>query len=712
MTTLHHRTCGLCDALCRIRVEVEDGQVRRISGLAEDPFSMGHICPKAVSLGDLQTDPDRLRSPMRRTPRGWEEVSWDDALDEAATRLARVRRDHGHDAVGLYLGNPNVHHYGNVLALTLLTGLLDSRARFSAQSLDNLPHAFAAHQMFGHNLLMPVPDIDRTDWMLILGANPWVANGGGMSSGHVRRRFEALRARGGRVVVCDPRRTETARHADVHHAIRPGGDAALLLGMLHTVFDEGLVVDGPWRRWTTPLEPLAAMATRFPVDRVAPHAGLAPEVIRQLARQLARTPRAVIYPRLGACTQAFGGLTCWLVTVLCTLTNHLDTPGGLMFSQPPIDIVAITKLAGVTGSYLPGSSRRTGLPSIHDELPVASLCEEIETPGAGQVRAMITLAANPVLTAPNGPRLEAALSGLDVHIAIDPYLNETSRLADLVLPAAMPLERAHYPLGLSAITVRTVAAYSEPLFPLDGARDDWDILTDLTGRLARTEGRWGWRGAVAAARRLGAEGLLDLLLKTGPHGTWRGGTLDLDTLRKSDTTVDLGPMTPSLPHRIATESGQVHLTPRACLADLDRLDAALTQDVPPLVLIGRRHLRSANSWLHNSHRLVKGKDRCTLRVHPRDAVPRQLASGDEATLSTHIGTLRVRVEVNDEMRPGVVSLPHGWGHHRSGTRQRIAREHAGVSINDILDHTVVDPLTGTSVLNGQAVHLEKAPPEP
>ena len=702
---VHHRTCSLCDALCRLRIDMEDGQISRIAGEPTDPFSRGHVCPKAVALKDLYEDPDRLRAPLRRTPTGWEEIGWDEALDEASDRLAAIRRAHGPDAVGLYVGNPNVHHVGNLLGLALLTEAMPTRARFSAQSVDNLPHEFAGLHMFGHPLLFGVPDVDRADHLLILGANPWVSNGGGMSSGDVRRRVRAVQERGGRVVVVDPRRTETAAAADAWHAIRPGSDALLLLAMLHVLFAEGRVDGGAWRAWSTGLPELEALAARFPPARVAETVGLAPEVITELARELAAAPRAAIYGRLGVCTQTFGGLAAWLVVVLHAVTGNLDRAGGLLFSRPAIDTPGLTAWSKGFLSWQPGATRGRGLPAFAGELPLAALAEEIETPGPGQLRALVCAAGNPVLSAPSGPRLEAALGRLDFRLSISMYLDETARLADLVLPACSPLERPHYPMGLSSITVRTVASWSEPLFTPEGARDDWEIFSALAQRLARREGRWGMLAATWGARALGVRGLVDLLLRVGPYGRWRGGGLDLATLRASPVTLDLGPLEPSFPRRLRTPDRKAHLAPAVMLQDVARLEAALAEGslVAPLVLIGRRDLRSNNSWMHNSARLVRGAPRCTLQMHPADAASRGLVDGALVELRAAAGAVVAPLELTSGLRPGVVSLPHGWGHGRPGTRQAVADAHPGVSVNDITDDQRVDLLTGTAAFSGTEV---------
>ena len=707
MPHLHRRVCSLCDAQCGLVIELDDGEITRIRGDRDDPFSMGHVCPKAVALQDLYTDPDRLRTPLVRRDGELREASWDEALDEAARRLAAVRREHGKDAVGVYLGNPNAHHFGNLFAIALLAPTLDTANRYSATSVDNLPHMFAALHMFGHQLVYPVPDVDRTDHMLVLGANPWVANGGGMSSGDVRQRLKGIQERGGRIVVLDPRRTETAEIADAHHFLRPGSDALLLLAMLHVLFDEDRIDGGDWRTWATGLDALGDLAATWRPERVAQATGLAPETIRTLARELAAAPRAVVYARLGACTQTYGGLAAWLAVVVTAVTGNLDRPGGLMFSRPAVDTVGITAMLGEGGSYEPDATR-SGLPAFSGERPVAALADEIASPGEGQVRALVTVAGNPVLSAPNGRRLEGLLPGLETLVCVDLYLNETSRLADVVLPATSPLQRDHYPLGLASISVRNRASYAPALFEADGGRDDWLILTELCRRLAAVERR-PWALALRALQSLGPRRVLDGMLRFGPYGRWRGGTLDLATLERQGTA-DLGPLEPSLPGRLKTPDGRAHLAPLVLLEDVRRLEAALDRGdfaVQP-VLIGRRHLRSNNSWMHNSPRLVKGKPVCTLLVHPDDAEAAGLADGGDAVLRSRTGEVRVPVQVSDEIMPGVVSLPHGWGHHRDGARLDVAAAHAGVSANDVTDDRRVDALTGTAAFSGTPVTIEAA----
>ncbi len=681
-------------------ITVEGDRVTDVRGDDDDPFSRGYICPKATALADLHEDPDRLRRPVVRDGAAWREVGWDEAYDLVATRLRELRARHGKDAIGVYQGNPTAHNLGLVTFGQLLLRTLGTRNQFSATSLDQLPHMLAALLMFGNQLLMPVPDIDRSELFICLGANPLASNGSIMTAPDVRGRLKAIRDRGGRVIVLDPRRTETAERADRHLFIRPGTDAVLLLAMIRTLFDEGLA--SPGRIPVAGLDALQGAARPWTADRAAAITGVPADEIRGLARALAGTRRAVLYGRIGVCTQEFGGLAAWLCYAVNALTGHLDEPGGLMFTTPAIDPLPLAARLGFDGGFARWRSRVSGKPEFGGELPVAVLAEEIETPGAGQIRALITSAGNPVLSAPGGPRLERALGTLEFMVSIDPYINETTRFAHVILPPTSPLERSHYDVALNAFAVRNVAKYSPALFPrAAGDRHDWEICLALWTRLgpARRLGPLA-RLLERGLGRLGPEAILELGLRTGPH------RLSLARLREAVHGLDLGPLEPRLPARLGTSDRAVQLAPAALLADLPRLERRWAR--PPdggLVLIGRRHLRSNNSWMHNSERLVKGPPRCTLLIHPEDAAPRKLADGGRARVSTRTGAIELPVEITDAMMRGVVSIPHGWGHGREGVRLRVAARVPGASMNDIVDPAAIDELSGTSALTGQTVEV-------
>ena len=681
-----------------------------VRGDDADPFSKGYICPKGTALADLHHDPDRLRRPVRREGSSWIEMDWEEALDLVATKLDGIRRAYGRDAIAVYQGNPTAHNLGLLTYGQLLLRSLGTRNLYSATSLDQLPHMLAALQMFGNQILMPVPDIDRTDFLICLGANPLASNGSIMTAPDMRGRLKAIRDRGGEVIVLDPRRTETAEKADRHLFIRPGTDPVLLLAMANAMFSSGL---RPSRVPHTGLDELRAACAAWTPERAAPITGVAADDIRMLATKLASTQRAVLYGRIGVCTQEFGGLSAWLCYAVNALAGHLDEPGGLMFTTPAVDPVPLSATLGIDGGFARWRSRVSGKPEFGGELPMTVLAEEIETPGNGeekiQIRALVTSAGNPVLSAPGGPRLERAFTTLDFMVSIDPYINETTRLAHVILPPTSVLERAHYDVALNAFAVRNVAKYSPPLFErAPDTRHDWEICLGLWRRLGLPSHLGaGAKLVEKLGGTLGPEAVIELGLQTGPHGALRRGLkgLTLGKLRKQPHGVDLGPLEPRLPGRLKTADRRVHLAPSIYLADLARLETRMGKASAGLVVIGRRHLRSNNSWLHNSERLVKGPDRCTIMMHPDDAAARSLSDGDVARVSTKTGAIELSVEITDAMMRGVVSIPHGWGHSKKGARLRVAASVPGVSINDILDPAMIDELSGTSVLTGQPVEV-------
>jgi anaerobic selenocysteine-containing dehydrogenase len=711
--TVHYRACNLCEAICGIEITVEDGDIVAIRGDRDDPFSKGHICPKAVALQDIHDDSDRLKRPIRRSRDGdWEQVSWDAAFDETADRLRQVQSTHGRDAVAVYVGNPAVHNYGSLLFGPPLFRTLRTKNQYSATSVDQLPHHLAATLMFGHQLMVPVPDIDRTQFMLILGANPAVSNGSMMTAPGVRRRLKELRQRGGRLIVIDPRRTETAELADRHFFIQPGTDAFLLAALLHVVFEEGLDDPGRLVDFTNSIDTVRDLVSGFPPDAVAAAIGIPAEEIGRLARDFAAAPSAVCYGRIGVSTQEFGGLCQWLINVLNIVTGNLDRPGGAMFTTPAVDLLTRTGRGGI-GRW---RSNVRSLPSFGSELPVAALSEEILADGPRRVRALLTLAGNPVLSTPNGGQLDRALASLDFMVSIDFYLNETTRHADLILPPTGPLEHDHYDLAFHVLAVRNTARYSPSVFePAADTRHDWQILGELQRRLDRRP--LGQRARQWIALHLGPRRLLDLGLRTGPYGSGFapfGSGLKLATVERAVHGVDLGPLQRRLPHRLFTPDKRIELAPELFSADLSRLARRLDDtrtshpDADTLLLIGRRQLRSNNSWMHNYPRLMGGRPRCTLLVNPEDAARLSLVDGANAVVQSRVGRAVVPVEISEELMPGVVSLPHGWGHDREGIRLATAQQHPGASINDLTDDGAVDELVGTAILSGVPVRVQPA----
>ena len=710
------KTCPLCEAMCGLRIEVENGSVQSIRGDCDDPFSRGHVCPKAVALTDIHTDPDRLQRPMLRNAHGWKEISWSEALDLAARGLHQVQKKNGRSSVAVYLGNPTVHNLGAMLFVPIFLRSFGSRSVFSATSVDQLPHMVAAQQMFGHRMLVPVPDLDRTDFLLILGANPVASNGSMMTAPDVARRLRAIRDRGGRIVVVDPRKTETAQASDEHVFIRPGTDALLLLAMLRIVLGEGAEI-GPLADLCDGLEDLRDLAGDVDLELCATCTGIELPTIRRLASQLMEAPRAACYGRMGASTQAFGGLCQWLVTTLNTVTGNLDREGGAMFTEPAFDLVRGPRAFALgRGRLAQRVSRVRALPDFASELPVAALAEEMLEPGEGQIRGFVCFAGNPVLSTPNGSQLERGLQSLDFMISVDPYLNETSRHANLILPPTSPLEREHFDIAFHSLAIRNTAKYSPPVFePSPDAQHDWQILHELQQRVVDLRAGKRLKNRVMAnmLRRMGPAGLLDLGLRFGPRGPGLNpfsNGLTLKRLRRQPHGVDLGPLQSCLRNRLPSAHPRINLTPKACVDDVKRLWQTF-RDQPGsfansrLLLIGRRHVRDNNSWMHNTRRLMRGSPRCTLFMHPVDAGRLDLSDGDEATVRSRTGQVCVRVTVTDDVMPGVVSLPHGYGHSRPGIRLSVAEQHAGASINDLTDDQAVDELTGNAVLNGTPVSV-------
>ena len=698
---LHHRACHLCEAICGLTIETataEDGSVaiQSIKGDPQDSFSRGHICPKAVALQDIQNDPDRLRQPMRRIGSQWQPIGWDEAFALVAERLAAIQTAHGANAVGIYQGNPSVHNYGLMTHSNYFLGLLKTRSRFSATSVDQLPHHLVSMQMYGHGLLLPVPDIDATDFMLVLGGNPLASNGSMMSVPDVEKRLKAIKARGGKLVVVDPRRSETAAIADQHLFIRPGQDAALLIGILNTLFEENL-----GRASHLPVsgvEEVRAALSGFSVAAMSERSGIAEAVIRQLARDFAAADKAVCYGRMGVSTQVFGTLCQWLVQLINLVSGNLDRVGGAVCALPALDVVGATR----GGNFNRWQSRVSGLPEYGGELPVAALAEEMLTPGEGQIRALITVAGNPVSSTPNGRQLDRALQGLEFMVSVDLYINETTRHADLILPSTAPLEHDHYDSSFYNLTVRNVSRFNEAILPKpQGALHDWEIFVGLAKAFAAHTG-------VDLKPTMAPEQMIDMGLRFGPYGDKSEHKLSLATLREHPHGVDLGPLSSNLAQRLKTTDQQVQAAPALLIGDLERFAAQAQPSADELLLIGRRHVRSNNSWMHNFHRLVKGKPRHQLLMHPQDLTARGLTDGQRVRVQSRVGVVEVEVASSEEMMPGVVSLPHGWGQGQQGVQMDIATRLPGVSANDLTDERFLDALSGNAALNGVPVQVAAA----
>jgi anaerobic selenocysteine-containing dehydrogenase len=697
----HYRACHLCEAICGLVIETEGADIVSIKGDKADPLSRGHICPKAIALKDLHSDPDRLRAPVKRVRSddhkdSWQEISWDEALNTTATRLAQIIAEHGVNAVGIYMGNPSVHNYGMMTHQGNLFQHIRSNNRFSATSVDQLPHHLTSLWLYGHKLLIPVPDVDNTDYLLMLGANPLASNGSIWTVPDVKKRLKGLTGRDGKLVVIDPRRTETAAIASEHLFIRPGTDALFLLALLNTIFSENLGKPGALAAFTSGLEEVATAIKAFTPELAAAHTGIEADTIRRVAREFAAAEKAVCYGRMGVSTQAFGALCQWVIQLLNIATGNLDKPGGSLFASPAVDTLK-TSSPGGHGRHL---SRVRKLPEFDRELPAACLAEEISTPGEGQIRALFTGAGNPVLSTPNGRRLDSAMETLEFMVSLDPYINETTRHADIILPPTSALEHDHYDISFHVFAVRNTARYNEAVFDKpQGSLHDWEIFNQLGNRVAKLLDK-PEQPAVAPHE------IIDIGLQMGAHGP---EGLSLEKLRQNPSGIDLGPLRSQLPERLATPQKTIRCDTPQAMADLHRLFEQFQQpDATELRLIGRRHVRSNNSWMHNYHRLMKGRDRCTLMMHPDDMANQGIEPGARATLSSRVGSVDVAVEASVDMMPGVVSLPHGFGHDRQGIRMQTAVTHAGVSCNDVTDEQYLDVLSGNAAVNGVPVTVRPA----
>ena len=698
---LHYRACNICEAICGLVIEEQNNVIINIKGDSQDTFSKGHICPKAFALSDLQSDPDRLRRPVKRTGTTWQEISWDEALDYVAQGLMESRKNHGKDSIGVYLGNPNSHNYGLLIHSRPFLKLLQSRNIFSATSVDQLPHHVVSYWMYGHQMLIPVPDIDNTQHFLIIGANPVVSNGSLMTAPGMRRRLKAIQNRGGKVVVIDPRKTETARLADKHSFICPGTDVIFLLAFIHVLFEESLVAPGRLSEHLEGLNRIRSIVAPYSPDNASEITKISSSDIRSMAREFARAESAICYGRIGVSTQEFGALCQWLIQLINILTGNLDVPGGTLFPLPAIDLVGQNLMS--KGRPASEYSRISARPSFGGELPVSVLSEEILSTGDDQIRALITIAGNPVLSTPNGRQLDKALTSLDIMVSLDYYINETSRHADIILPPTTPLERDHYAIPFYALSVRNVTRFNPPVLPKpDDSLHDWEILANL-GRRLGGKLNLPWQQTYSPDR------LVNLALANGPYGQRSRHPLGLNLkkLRQHEHGLDLGPLQPSLPSRLCTADKKINCVPDIFTKDLARVEQRMknTSVDKKLLLIGKRELRSNNSWLHNHQRLVKGEKHCLLYIHPQDFEDRGLKEGQLAVVKSKIDEITVPVMVTSEIMQGVVCLPHGWGHGRENVKMSVATQNQGVNINDLTDDKFIDELSGVSALNGVPVTI-------
>ena len=703
---IHYRACHLCEAICGLEITTQGDKVIRIKGDKKDPVSQGYICPKATAIADIHTDPDRIRQPMRKIDGQWHAVSWSEAIDYTAQRIVEVQQNHGDDSMAFFAGNPGVHNYGNMTHGTLLRRAVKTKHHFSATSLDQLPHHLAAYSMYGHQFALPIPDIDRTQTFVMLGGNPLASNGSMMTAPNIVNRLKALQQRGGQLVVIDPRRSETASMANEHIFIKPGTDALLLMAIIHVLFERDWVRLNHLSSHIEGLGHVRKAAQTFTPEWASEHTGIDTETIITLARQLSSEPKAVLYGRMGVSVQEFGGLCQWAIQVINLLIGATDSEGGALLTSPAFAYVK----PGTPGKghFDRFRSRVSGLPEFAGELPAVCMAEEILTPGEGQIRGMITIAGNPLISSANTEALEAAFESLDFYVAIDFYINATTRHADVILPPTSPLEHDHYDLAFLRLAVHNSTRYNPAVFDKpEGALDDWEIFNQLSARISELK-KHPFKPLPAPIE------VIDQGIQRDHYGPESGSSwaLTMEKIKQAPHGIDLGPLQSGMADRVSTESGNIDAAPEIYLNDLRRLEQRFsgpqTHSEHDLLLIGRRHIRSNNSWMHNYHRLVKGKPRWQLIMNPADLDARGLQDNDTVTIQSRVGSVTTQVVSSDELMPGVISLPHGWGHQKKGIKMGIASQQEGVNCNRLTDDQFFDALCGNAALNGVPVSVSKA----
>jgi anaerobic selenocysteine-containing dehydrogenase len=694
---IHYRTCNLCEAMCGLKITYKEKKVISIVGDKKDPLSKGYICPKSQALKDLYEDSDRLKTPIKRTENGWKNISWTEAFDEVENQIKKIQEEYGNNAVATYQGNPNVHNVGSMLYGGPFLKSLKTKQKYSATSADQLPHHIASLKMFGHQMLIPIPDIERTDYLLILGANPGASNGSLLTAPGFSQKIKNIQKRGGEVINIDPRYTETSKISSNHFFINPGKDALLLLSLLYVIFEQGIDEKTHLSSHLKGLEEIKEIIKKYPPQKTAAIIGIDSLEIQKIAKNFMKSKTAVCYGRMGVSTQEFGGICQWLINVINIVTNNMDKAGGAMFTEAAIDLVFMTGMQGKVGNFDRYRSRVHDLPEYSGELPVATLADEMIVEGEGQIKMLICTAGNPVLSTPNGKKLEKALEGLDFMVSIDIYLNETSKYANIILPSTNGLETLHYDLVFHQLAIRNTAKLSEVLFEKDeNQKHDWQILNELTERITGKK------------NPLTPEMMLDNMFK---FSSYKAANLSVKKLKENPSGIDLGALQPLLTKRIFTQDKKINISPKFFIDDLKRLDKELfntngeDKTNYPFALIGRRHLRNNNSWMHNSKLLMKGKNRCTVLMCPKDANNLSITNHQKIRITSNVGSIELPVEISDEMKEGVLSIPHGFGHNRQGTKIKLAEENAGESINDLTDDYNIDKLTGNVNFSGTRVKV-------
>ncbi|MCB1176924.1 MAG: molybdopterin-dependent oxidoreductase [Leptospiraceae bacterium] len=706
ITKTIYRACNLCEATCGLRFEFNDDNSISVKGDKEDPFSRGHLCAKGPEMLSIYNDPDRLKFPMKRTGDSWKQISWVEALSETATKLHEIQKKYGNDSVGIYLGNPNVHNYGSILFGPKFFGKLKTKNLFVATSVDQLPHHLTSHFLYRNHFLIPIPDIERTKYFLILGGNPFASNGSMMTAPDIKKRLKEIQERGGKVVTIDPRKTETADFASDHIFIKPGTDIYFLLSMIHILFKENLIKNNHVLQLTKSIDELKSIAENFPPEDTENITGIKSEITYKITREFAKSESGVCYGRMGLSTQEFGTSCQWATNIINILTGNLDSPGGSMFTNPAADITNDKGSLDIFDRY---RSRIRNLPEYNGEFPVAIMADEILTPGQGQIKTLITSAGNPVLSTPNGTKLDKALSELEFMVSIDFYLNETTRNANIILPPTSALEHDHYDLVFNVFAVRNNAKYSIPVFdPPEGTLHDWQILSDLAKRMDLLNKGKPLPDTVVESK-IKPTDFLNHWLTAGTYG--KSHELNVKKLEENPHGIDLGPLQKNLPEKLRTEDKKINLVPEPIAKDFDRIlkrkIELIGNNSDQLLLIGRRHLRNNNSWMHNIPKLMTGKNRCTILIHPEDAKKLNISNEENILVKSNKGEIQIEAEISDKIMQGVVSIPHGFGHNKKGIKLSTAGKFAGVSINDLTDEERIDEVSGNAAFSGTPVSIKK-----
>jgi anaerobic selenocysteine-containing dehydrogenase len=704
MAQVNYSFCNLCDSCCGLIIEHDGQQILSIRGDKDNVLSRGHVCPKCLALMDIYNDPSRIRKPLRKRGKEWEEISWKEAIEETAERITDIQKKYGNDSLAFFFGNPVAHNYATLLTILPFINTLKTKNIYTANSVDAWPRLLVSILLYGNQALLPIPDIERTKYFLILGANPIISHGSVMTAPDCKRRFRELQERGGKIVVIDPRRSETAKIADEHYFIKHGTDHLFIFSMLHILFKEKLIKLNHLSNKIEGIKEVEVLAREFAPEKFSEQTGIETKVIYKITREFAKADSAVCYGRMGTRTQKNATVTTWLIDLLNILTGNIDSPGGAMFTTPAVDLVGMAKLLRRTDWFGRTRSRVNGFPDLTGELPVAALYDELERHGAGQIKALLTLAGNPVLSLPNSKRFEKALKNLEFMVSIDFYINETTQYSNIILPPVTYLESDHYPIIELATSIRNTAHYSDTVIsPAADSKQEWEILEYLGRNIGSNRGILEKTKAIlkyVILKKVGPERILDILLRFGPH------KLSLQELRKYPHGLDLGGLKPRLLEEMNNK--KVNLLPGLIAKEIESIKLELDdKNSGGYHLVNRRNLLGMNTYLHNFPRLLKGDNRCTLLINLSDAEKLNISNGETVRVKSRVGTIEIPVEITDEIMPGVVCIPFGWGHNSDGARLAIANKIPGVNINIIIDEKIIDTISGTSAVNGTKVSIEK-----